>query len=274
MPSVKDYHIYKSFIVYVVLGKLDIAEALLGKKIHRNSVNRVAEDLQHKLPPPIQTLYRGLLLEPPVGSQISSQYDNYSFISFSEDLDVACWFADPTSWFADEIMAKHPRAAGWIANYTPISLGEILFHWSWRDYLDTTPPVLAEVARDLALANQEDAFTWVHDLSWNLKTQKEVLLKPGPILNLSDANSCSSSDVLDRKFRPRPEYVVAPSGLEKVGILPKQKLYIIDIEIIKPPRQCPSCGNLSMEITYILNQANLTLTYCNLCQFNFYGTVK
>jgi len=266
-PSSHDFDIYKSFVSLAIVGQLSSADSILAKRIHRTAVERVAGYLVATQPTPLNPLYRGILLSPPVAPTISTKHSTNRFVSFSEDPAVACWFADASSWMATTVLTKYPNATGWIGKYTPTKPIEILFHWSWKDYLNQNPPSLYDVIQQLAIANGENPSQWVYELQWSLKTQKEVILKPGPQLTLEDVatQNCPPSNVLDKRFRPRPDFVLAPSGLQSYGIPPQQRLNIVDIELPQPFITCPACHQVAVEVVYVLDRARFKVWNCNAC---------
>lgn len=156
---------YLNFVLYAVYGRMGVADALLRK--HRAEVESVAAALNNSKPVQRRRLYRGVLLEPELlrGGKLPHQ-DSSEFISFSEDPDVACWFADRDSVISGFVKVQRPRVQGFIIEAAPPSPAEILFHHSWADYLGL---------EKLAYEHPEIDPTQFH---WNVTTQKEAILKP------------------------------------------------------------------------------------------------
>jgi hypothetical protein len=214
-------------------------------------------------------------LEPPVNPKISTAYQKNSFVSFSEDFEVGCWFARPDTLISQEYLKKYPKkVTGWVATYTPKNALEFLFHWKWEDYLNQDYPNLFEVAENLAVQNGMDPADWIQQIHWNLKTQKEVMLHPGPelVLVAVDSAGCPVAPILDKKFTQRPDWILAPAGLEKLGISAGQKLYLSDIRLPAPPENCPICSQPAIETIYQLKESRLEVMICSQCGMRSFTT--
>jgi len=262
----KDMLVYKSFVVIAVLGKMAEADAIMQQPPLRRSVIRVAEALQKSIATPLNLLYRGLLLPPSItGPPISTNYLTFTYVSFSEDKDVGCWFARPDAYISGPHMQNAPGDSGWVATYTA-KLSEILFHWSWQDSLNQSSPNLYEVIQSIAAQNNEDPADWVRQLYFNLKHQQEVMLRPGADVTITpvDQANCPPAHVLDKKLRPRPDFILAPAGLEPRGIAPGTRLYLRDADFPQPLARCPVCGQRGVEIIYRLAQG-LSVYPCTIC---------
>jgi hypothetical protein len=170
MAAPGDYNDYLNWIVYAVVGDMSSADSLLRK--NGAAIRSVARHLQQTKKPKIQTLYRGLLLEPEaVEERAIDQDPHVTFVSFSEDRDVACWFADPKSEMSSYVKKIRPRVEGWIMEYKP-RLSDILFHYSWNPLVFAGRSIHLEHAAGMNPTVPADQF------AWNLRTQREVIVEP------------------------------------------------------------------------------------------------
>jgi len=122
---------YLAFILYGIIGKLQEADSVMRQ--HSNEIRSVAARLRAFHPPEIKRIYRGLLIEPSnMGpGNIISRDPNAQFVSFSEDKDVACWFADRESQISRFVAkVQRPDVEGWLIDYVP-QPEDILFYWRW-----------------------------------------------------------------------------------------------------------------------------------------------
>jgi hypothetical protein len=95
-------------------------------------------------------------------------------VSFSEDRDVACWFADPDSVMSSFVKQHRPRVTGWIMEYEP-KLAQILFHYTWNPIVI---PGMGELDLEEAAHMHPDIARAADQLAWNLQTQSEVIVRP------------------------------------------------------------------------------------------------
>jgi hypothetical protein len=173
MPNPQSYNYYINWALYAITGRLQEADNLM--KSHGTGIRSIAKHFQKTKKPRIHTLYRGLLLDPEqVEEKSISQDPNVTFVSFSEDRDVACWFADPSSVMSSFVKQHRPRVEGWIMEYTP-KLTDILFHHSWNPI---PIPGVGRVYLERAAEMHPDIIDVADQLAWNLQTQSEVIVKP------------------------------------------------------------------------------------------------
>lgn len=265
-PSQQDIVTYKHFVVCATLGLQQQADEFMRQ--HRGRINRVAAQLRSIMPPPLNLLYRGLLIEPEavLGDKITGKYQAAEYASFTEDLDAACWFAGTKTYISQEAIKTIPKAIGWIATSTP-KVADILFHHTWQTHLNAEHPNLfLVVAKAIAPQAKADPNNFVYQLQWNLKSQKEVILKPPSVLHVKRASAmnCLPDQELDEKFIPRPDWVMMHEDIPQVGITKGQKIYIKGMKFVRPARTCPTCGQAAITTMYILERG-LKSYNCTSC---------
>lgn len=270
-PSPRLFDIYKTFVVLAVVGQQKAADGV--RRGHEREINRVARYMTSLLPAGGQTCYRGLLIEPGdvTGNQVAGQFQGATYMSLSENLEVACWFSDTDAEISGFKMQLAPQCVGWIAEHVSED-DDIIFHHSWTDYLNRLAPgdnlyqVMATLASQLTMSPQEA----VMQLQWNLKTQQEVTLKMGLPLTVRrmETYNCPDTQDLDDKYRPRPDFILAPAGLQSLGIQPTEKLNIIRARYPDPYDNCLICGDPGVSVIYFLDKANLKVLKCATCGQN------
>lgn len=274
-PSEHSINAYKQFVVAAILGQIVMADGLLRQ--FRSEIYSVAAYVQQTDPQPVKKLYRGLAIEPHyIRGNRPSQPEQGEFASFTENKDVACWFAMPTSWITKELVQGRPDVVGWIAEHIPQSTEIIFHHHQAKTVNDLPGPELVDVGRILAqtLDPRRTAMEgpdWAMvQVGFNLNTQEEVILKKGVPLKVKRVETYGCPDVLslDKRFRYRPSFIVAPAGLTSVGVQPGQRLNVIDVDYYDPYLECPQCGDYGIFLRYYLDKANLVLTKCLLCRYN------
>lgn len=265
-PSFEDFVTYKHFVVCAVVGLQQQADQFIRQ--YRARISRVAAHLRTTMPLTINPLYRGLLLDPAsvIGDKISGRYQGAEYASFSEDLNVACWFAGHSTFISEEKMKSTPTAVGYIAMYTP-KIDEILFHYSWADWLNNQHPNLYVVGMQaIAPQAQMDPQDLVYQLQWNLKTQKEVSTKVPTSLTIKRATdmNCPSDEDLDVQFTIRPDWIMLHQDIPQAGLKKGQKVYIKGVKRLKPPRTCKNCRQNTVDSMYFLEHG-LTSFNCSTC---------
>jgi hypothetical protein len=159
-----DINVYINFALYAVLGKM--AEADLIMRQHGDRVRHVARFLTKECSLPKQPIYRGMLLDPERPYTLDPAF---SFMSWSEDRDVAVWFADRRSSISEPFALVYPEARGYLAELP--APREILFHHSWaaRAFNDLSA---------LALQHPDMGANGARQIAWALRTQQEVITMP------------------------------------------------------------------------------------------------
>lgn len=194
MPSPAGYNAYINWVLYTVVGNMAVADDLMRQS--GSGIRSVARHLQKTRRLKLKTIYRGILLDPEESEEgVIHQDPRFTFVSFSEDRDVACWFADPSSVMSSVVKQMRPRVEGWIMELRP-RLSDILFHHSWN-------PISIGAGRGRVYL--EDAAARHPHISgqfeWNLHTQSEVILKPltsGQVIEAYELSDCP--DDLDDRF--------------------------------------------------------------------------
>jgi hypothetical protein len=203
-PPGQDWNVYVNWVLYAVVGLMFEADQLAAA--NRHAIERVAKFIRSVRKTKLQPVYRGVVLTPqeaaggrmrPVGD-----YAKVSFVSFSEDRDVACWFADPKSTMSITLTTqKGPEAAGYLIERTP-NEDEVLWHYTWADRLPM-PGLAGRHVADLARGHPHMAH--VVGLRQSIERQKEVILRPAKDgYEVLRAVGCPPTDELDRRFQSAP----------------------------------------------------------------------
>jgi hypothetical protein len=189
------FNAYVNWVVPAVTGVTPAADAILAE--HRAQVLEVAAVLREMLAVEARRLYRGLLLDPEQTAGGILQPDpELEFLSWTEDRDVACWFADPESAVSGNIRESRPGIEGFLVEHLP-DPAEILFHHTWGARFPLPGGRLGALSELAALHELVDA----REFEWNLTTQKEVITLPlrAPVL-LVDRGDCPDTRTLDARF--------------------------------------------------------------------------
>lgn len=186
-----DVDIYINFVLYAIYGKLSEADALM--RTHGASVRRVARMISETIPIKSKQIYRGALLDP--AKEIKS-HATYTFLSWSEDLDVARWFASTRSVISEHAIAARPELRGYLFTQSTANV-RVLFHHSWANLtaLFGTP------LESLALRHPLMGLDGYHQIGWALRTQREVITEPVDKL-VPLAVEIHDTEKLDLKFAP------------------------------------------------------------------------
>lgn len=95
-------------------------------------------------------VHRGILLQDEYAKDlIIKPVLHCSFLSFSEDIEIAKSFADINSEISAYVRMERPDSKGYLIEYEPSAM-EILFHWTWAEVLqlDKTGMVDMELIRN------------------------------------------------------------------------------------------------------------------------------
>lgn len=149
-------NVYINWALYAVLGMMGEADGMMGR--FPGVVARVAA---RRRPIPTKTLYRGMLLDPAVPLEVCPLR---TFVSWSEDPDVAHWFGSPESVISRPLAATNPRLRGVVIETAP---SRVLFHHSW-----------ARGWEQLALLHPDMGEWGSRQIAWSLLTQHEVITAP------------------------------------------------------------------------------------------------
>lgn len=157
--------LWLNWALYSVLGRMAVADTILHD--NRSAIYAVARELSRDYAGRVgMRLHRGLLLEPELAREgLVPCQSGVESVSFTEDERVARWFAARGSVISELVAAQKPRARGYLARHTPYP-EDLLFHHAWP--LTGALPQLARLHPDI-----DD-----QQLAWNLRTQREVIVKP------------------------------------------------------------------------------------------------
>lgn len=170
MPSDDDLNHWLNFVLYAVVGRMNEADQLM--RSYGPGIERTAKWMMQQRPVRLPPLWRGVLLEPGevVGGHWMVHQPERTFISYSEDRDVACWFADPRSVISRFVAARRPGVRGYVSG-GKIDRDKVLWHHQWREVpLPGLPPI--NLLRAGAMHPDIDP----HQLAWNIQTQSEVIV--------------------------------------------------------------------------------------------------
>lgn len=269
-PSPNACAAYTAFVAAAVLGWQDEADELIRK--HRNEIFRTAAYLRSRYPITIKPVYRGLLLQAKDANtgKVVGRFGTHEYISFSEDSDVACWFASPDAFITPDARMNDPSWTGWVIEYHP-KLDEILFHWSWlpigTGQIGNLPgPTVYQIIQ--MNSSSTDAGERIQQLYWNLKSQQEVsLLPPSSHFDIKsrDVFGCKSANLLDKKLVFRPDWVnIPPQAATVLGVAPG-RMPVVDIDYHAKPATCQLCGLPGITTTYYLRDNKIVYQHCFKC---------
>jgi hypothetical protein len=194
-------NLYVNFVMYAIYGKLDEADALM--RIAQDPIRHVADRLAELHPIELSPLHRGMLLEP---GRLFTLDPKLMFLSWSEDRDVARWFACPRSVVSEPLARQNPKLRGHVIEITA-PRSRVLFHHTWASLFGGLAP--------LALAHPLMGVEGRRQIAWSLRTQREVItepacdLQPEPVADL-DAGAL---EALERRLSP--PWVIAEEGIRR-----------------------------------------------------------
>ena len=194
-----DVDLYLNFALHAILGRLGEADALMS--IAGDEIRAVADRLaaQHPIAP--KPLFRGMLLDP---DKPFAADPKLTFLSWSEDRDVAVWFACPRSVVSEPLAATNPKLRGYLVDL-PAPQSRVLFHYGW------TGARLAALAIAHPLMGEEG---W-RQIEWSLRTQREVITAPVDGLTPSRAADLDAEALAALEQRLSPPWVVAEEGIRR-----------------------------------------------------------
>lgn len=271
--SEQHFRLYKIFVILAVLGMLSESDDLMMEK--GDIIRQVARYFRSQFPPPPKQLYRGMLVQPrDVPPDQIAKPQGVQFVSFTEDLQVACWFAAQDTVFASVLLSQKPGATGWVGEYIPEE-DEILFHYSW---IDTLRQGYGTDIYELAVSigpsiGLEDAAIQVRH---HIMNQKEVICEANVVYPIKPVENfdCKSTRDLDNKFIPRPDFILAPPGLAQMGITAGTRINIDHVVHHMPHRRCYQCQQSAVRTTYILEGGQLVVDLCVNCAYVFRNPIR
>ena len=176
MMTHHDINLMINWLLHAVLGAM--AQADVITRMDPGALARVARVLRQRHGLPRRPLYRGLLLanasvdlvgpDPRTGRTLP-------WWSWSEDRDVARWFASPESYISEPFREYAPEARGYVLTLDRIAPEHVLWHHSWRHAFGVP-------LEQLALAHPYLGREAARQIAWSLDTQREVITAPLPTL--------------------------------------------------------------------------------------------
>jgi hypothetical protein len=158
-------NLYINFLLYAIVGKMGEADDILRQ--YKQEIYDIAAHSLRGYVPNV-TLYRGVLLEPCDIKDGKLYHDQrLTFVSYSEDQDVARWFADVKSIMSSYVRKQRPKVEGYLIR--AIARQDMVL------FAATAQPTLCKL---LSMAAEMHPHIDASQLRWNLATQKEVILKP------------------------------------------------------------------------------------------------
>lgn len=196
-----DLDLYLNFVLHAVLGKLSEADALMS--MVGNQIRSAADRIGAHHPVPPAPLYRGVLLEP---GKPYVPNTRLTFLSWSEDRDVARWFACPRSAVSEPLAASNPRLRGHLIELAAAP-PQLLFHYSWVPNL--------QALSSLALMHPLMGAEGKRQIEWSLKTQREVITGPVETLSPEPAADLDGDELeaLERRFSP--PWIIEQEGIRR-----------------------------------------------------------
>lgn len=194
-----DADFYVNFAIHAILGKLGEADAIM--RLAGNAVRRVANDLARECPIATTPLYRGLLLDP---ATPYAPDPKLTYLSWSEDRDVALWFACPRSAVSVEASQLRPQLRGYVAKIAA-PRSRVLFHHGWAQALGG----LACFALIHPLMGQEGK----RQIEWSLATQREVITEPESDLVPEPVPDLDAAALGALERRLSPPWIVEEEGI-------------------------------------------------------------
>jgi hypothetical protein len=198
---VTDVDIYLNFALHAILGRLSEADALMS--LAGDEIRAVADRLAAQHPIASGPLYRGMLLDP---DEPFAADPKLTFLSWSEDRDVALWFACPRSVVSEPLAATNPKLRGYLVELPARSqTPRVLFHYGWTRALGG----LAALARVHPLMGEEGR----RQIEWSLRTQREVITAPIDGLQPSRTADLDADALVALERRLSPPWVIAEEGI-------------------------------------------------------------
>jgi len=185
-----DVDLYINFVLHAIYGLTPEADSIV--RMDPKGIARVAGELARRHPFEPVPLYRGVLLAQPE----MLPDDRLTWLSWSEDRDVARWFGDPASYISGPFHEYAPEARGYVV--TLVEPPRVLWHHSWRHAFG--PPL-----EYLALRHPSMGIPGGQQIRWSLDTQREVITEPlltFPTPEPIEAMPGASIAELDRRLTP------------------------------------------------------------------------
>lgn len=198
VPSRDAVMSWANFVLYAVVGRMREADSILYER--RALVLEMAAWMRSERPVKVGDVYRGVLVEPAAiqGGKLMAD-PRLQFLSWTEDLQVACWFANPDSIISEVVRERMPNVRGYIATGKPTA-ASILWHHDWVDI-----PVPGGDTMSLAIFAGMHPHIDEGQFLWNVESQSEVMTLPPAdastmsVVAVSDFD-CEEIDELDTRL--------------------------------------------------------------------------
>ena len=202
---VTDVDYYSNFMLHAILGKLAEADSIM--RTSGDSIRFVADRIAARCPIAPMPLHRGLLLDPETPFAPDPRC---TFLSWSEDRDVALWFACPRSVVSEPLMRVNAKLRGHLIEL-PAPRSRVLFHYAWGRTFGNLNDVLSGLSRVHPLMGAEGQ----RQIEWSLCTQCEVITEPVADLQPERAPELDATalEMLERCFSP--PWVIAEEGVRR-----------------------------------------------------------
>jgi hypothetical protein len=197
--SNQDVNLYINFVLHAIYGKLGEADTIM--RFAGDSIRRIADEIAAECPIKPLPLYRGMLLEPDVPYAADPKL---TFLSWSEDQDVALWFACPRSAVSEPLAKLKPTLRGYVSTMAA-PRARVLFHHSWVSALGG----LACFALIHPLMGAEGK----RQIEWSLRTQREVITEPIADLHPRSVPDLDAATLEALERRLSPPWIIEEEGI-------------------------------------------------------------
>jgi len=194
-----DLDLYVNFGMHAILGRLGEADQIM--RLGGDAVRRVAAHLCERLPIDHVSLHRGMLLDP---EKPFAPDPSLTFLSWSEDRDVALWFACPRSVVSEPLMQQNPKLRGHVVSI-PEPRSRVLFHYTWAH-------VFGGLAQ-LALAHPLMGAEGCRQIAWSLRTQREIITEPVADLHPEHVGDLDTAALEELERRLSPPWIIEEEGI-------------------------------------------------------------
>lgn len=196
-----DINLYVNFALHAVFGKLGAADMIM--RFAGDAIRRVADEIAAECPIDPAPIHRGMLLDPAQPFRADPQL---TFLSWSEDRDVALWFACPRSVVSEPLAQLNPALRGYVADL-PAPRSRVLFHHSWASALGGLAC--------FALIHPRMGVEGKRQIEWSLRTQREVITEPIADLAPQRAADLDADTLETLERRLSPPWVIAEEGIRR-----------------------------------------------------------
>jgi hypothetical protein len=196
-----DLDLYVNFAIHAILGRLGQADQIM--RIGGDSIRHVAAVLAARLPIALTPLHRGMLLDPETPFATDPKL---TFLSWSEDRDVALWFACPRSVVSEPLMQQNPKLRGHVVSI-PAARSRVLFHHTWAVALGG----LAPIALLHPLMGEEGR----RQIEWSLRTQQEIITEPVDDLRPERVDDLDAAALEALERRLSPPWIIEEEGVRR-----------------------------------------------------------